>query len=272
MRVAIFSDVHGNAIALDAVLADIATAGGVDAHWVVGDVTDMGADPAGCIARLQALPNLFIVHGNGDRAVVQSDAPALAVRLPGLSPDDIPRELMYLEEAAWTRGAISAAGQFDWLAALPLEVRTVLPDGTRVLLVHASPGTDDGIGFRAGQSDAEVHRLLKASGTADRPGESAESMGAVGLADADLVFVGHTHTPLDRTVDGLRLVNPGSVSNPVTEDPRAMWVLLDADEGGYRMERRFADYDRDAYLRQVTSLRHPAEASIRAFFDQAGSA
>ncbi len=266
MRVAIFSDVHGNAIALDAVLADIATAGGVDAHWVVGDVTDMGADPAGCIARLQALPNLFIVHGNGDRAVVQSDAPALAARLPGLSPEDIPLELMYLEEAAWTRGAISAAGQFDWLAALPLEVRTVLPDGTRVLLVHASPGTDEGIGFRAGQSDAEVRQLLKG------PGESAEPKRAAGLPEADLVFVGHTHTPLDRTVDGVRLVNAGSVSNPVTEDPRAMWVLLDADEGGYRMERRFADYDRDAYLRQVTSLRHPAEASIRAFFDQAGSA
>ena len=249
MRVAIFSDVHGNAIALDAVLADIDAAGGVDAHWVIGDVTDMGSDPVRCISRLRALPGLSIVHGNGDRAVVQSDADALAARLPGAAQHTIRRELMNVEEVAWARGAITAAGQFDWLASLPLEVRTTLPDGTRLLLVHASPGTDEGTGFRAEQSNDEARTRL-------------------GSLDADLLFVGHTHAPLDRTVDDIRIVNTGSVSNPVTGDQRAMWMLLEADEQGYRLDRRFVEYDREAYLRQVTSVHHPAEAAIGAFFDQ----
>lgn len=195
MRIAIFSDVHGNAIALDAVLADIAAVGGVDATWVIGDVTDMGSDPVGCISRLQALPDLRIVRGNGDRAVVRSDANALAARLPDVSADDVRLELMYIEEAAWARGAITIAGQLAWLASLPLEVRTTLPDGTRVLLVHASPGTDEGTGFRAGQSDDEMRAIL-------------------GSPEADLVLVGHTHIPLGRTVDGVRIINTGSVSNP----------------------------------------------------------
>jgi len=250
MRVAILSDIHGNGIALEAVLADIDAAGGVEASWVIGDVTDMGSDPVRCISRLRELPGLSIVRGNGDRAVVESDADALATRLPDLSPEDIRLELMYLEEAAWARGAVTAFGQFAWLAALPLEVRAMLPDGTRVLLVHASPGTDEGSGLRTEQPDDEVRTL-------------------VGLPDADLIVVGHTHTPLDRTVDGIRIVNSGSVSNPVTRDQRAMWSLLEADESGYRLDRRFVEYDRETYLRQVAEMRHPAAEAVRAFFDQA---
>lgn len=254
MRIAVFSDVHGNAIALDAVLADIDAAGGVDAHWVVGDVSDMGSDPLGCTERLRALPGLAIVHGNGDRAVVESDADALVARLPGMSPDDVRQELMYLEEAAWTRGAI--AGHFDWLASVPLEVRETLPDGTRVLLVHASPGTDEGTGFRAEHTDDELRALLG-------DGDFATD----GPPEADLVFVGHTHIPLDRTLDGVRIVNNGSVSNPVTGDQRAMWTLVEADEEAHTLQRRYAPYDCEAYLRQVAQLRHPAEAGIRAFFE-----
>ena len=38
MRVALLSDIHGNSIALDAVLADIEHAGGVDEYWALGDL------------------------------------------------------------------------------------------------------------------------------------------------------------------------------------------------------------------------------------------
>lgn len=254
MRVAVFSDCHGNAIALEAVLADIARAGGVDAHWVIGDVTDMGSDPAGCIALLRSLENTVVVRGNGDRAVVRSDANTLASRMSSMSPDDIGTELMYLEEAAWTRGAMGQAdvAHLDWLEGLPLEAGQTLPDGTRVLLVHAAPGRDDGPGPLPSDSDDTLRSMLAG-------------------CEADLVFTGHTHTPLDRTVDGIRVVNTGSVSNPVTRDQRAMWSLLDVDRDryrdGYRLERRFVDYDRERYLRELASLQHPAEVRIRAFFE-----
>lgn len=39
--------------------------------------------------------------------------------------------------------ALAATGWFDWLAALPLEPRLTLPDGTRLLGVHAAPWPDD---------------------------------------------------------------------------------------------------------------------------------
>ena len=152
-----------------------------------------------------------------------------------------------VQSFAWTRGAITAAGHYDWIAALPLDHRTVLPDGTRVLLVHAAPGRDGGLGLHEGQSVEEMRAALRG-------------------ADADLVFTGHTHAPMERTVDGVRVINLGSVSNPVTDDKRAMWTLLDADATGYRLERRFVEYDREQVLRNLAAVHHPLAGMIGDFF------
>jgi len=255
MRIAVFADCHGNAIALKAVLADIEREGGVEAYWVIGDVADMGSDPARCIALLRALENVVVVRGNADRAVSESgSAGGRARELEGIresSGEEALTALVYLEEAAWTRGAITQAGigHLAWLKGLPLESRQTLPDGTRVLLVHAAPGRDDGPGPLPSDSDDDVRSMLAG-------------------CDANLVFVGHTHTPLDRTVDGVRVINTGSVSNPATDDQRAMWLLLDADASGYRIERRFVEYDRDAYLRTLVAVEHPARALIWHYFGQ----
>ena len=44
MRMAILSDIHGNPLALDAVLTDIQEQGGVDGYWVLGDLVALGYD------------------------------------------------------------------------------------------------------------------------------------------------------------------------------------------------------------------------------------
>ena len=61
MRVAVLSDIHGNSIALDAVLEDIEDRGGVDEYWLLGDYVAIGPDPVGVIRRLLALPNATLV-------------------------------------------------------------------------------------------------------------------------------------------------------------------------------------------------------------------
>lgn len=75
MRLAIFSDIHGNPIALDAVLADIRARGGVDAYLVLGDLAAIGYDPVSVLERLVALPNVRFVRGNTDRYVVTDERP-----------------------------------------------------------------------------------------------------------------------------------------------------------------------------------------------------
>jgi predicted phosphodiesterase len=243
MRIAIFSDIHGNSIALNAVLADIQRQGGVDEYWVLGDLAALGPDPIGALERLDALPNRRIVRGNTDRYVTRGDRPSPSLQEAQANPALMPVLVEITGAFAWTQGTVTATGWFDWMDALPLELRATLPDGTRFLGVHASPGRDDGDG---------VH-----------PDLSAEELAAlVAGCEADLICVAHTHWPLDLPVENQRVVNLGSVSNPYAPDLRASYVLLEADAAGYRLRHCRADYDRAAVLAALDSSRYPGAAYV----------
>ena len=134
----------------------------------------------------------------------------------------------------------------DWLTNLPLEVRLTLPDGTRILGVHASPGRDDGPGIQPQHSDGKLEQRLAG-------------------CEADLVIVGHTHVPLDRQVGKIRVINLGSVSNPVTPGLYATYALLDADAQGYSIQLRSVDYDREAVINAIEQSRHPTLSFLTGF-------
>jgi predicted phosphodiesterase len=238
MRLAILSDIHGNPIALDAVLADIQSQGEVDSYWVLGDFAALGYDPVTPLERMGALPHASFTRGNTDRYVVTEDLPVPPERALD-DPSLLPEVIEATRSFSWTRGYITATGWLDWLTNLPLEVRMTLPDGTRVLGVHASPGRDDGPGIAAQHTDDDLERRLAG-------------------CEAELILVGHTHTPLERRVGRIHVVNLGSISNPVTPGLQASYVLLQADEHGYSLQLRRVEYDRDAVIQAIRQSRHPA--------------
>ena len=245
MRLAILSDIHGNPLALDAVLADIRSQGEVDAYWVLGDFAALGYDPVTPLEKITALPHANFTRGNTDRYVVTQDLPVQpekALQDPALLPEVIEATRSF----SWTRGYLSAAGWLDWLTNLPLEVRVTLPDGTRLLGVHASPGRDDGPGLQLQHSDGKLERLLAG-------------------CEADVVIVGHTHVPLDRQVGMIHIINLGSISNPVTPGLQATYVLLDVDEHGYSVQLRRVVYDREAVIRAIEHSRHPTPSFLIGF-------
>jgi hypothetical protein len=144
----------------------------------------------------------------------------------------------------WTRGALSQAGVLERLVDLPDEQRLDLPDGTRLLGVHASPGADDGPGIDTDSpADALVH-LLAGCG-------------------ADVVVGGHTHVPTDRVVGPVRALNGGSVGLPRRLDG-ASWLLLEADGAGLRVEHRVAAFDVDAVCADLHGRGYPNAAFVEA--------
>jgi putative phosphoesterase len=240
MRVAVFSDVHGNITALEAVLA-VAREEGVDNFWCLGDLVAHGPRPAEVVTRLRELRGLRCVRGNTDRYVLSGD---LSGMIPPIDRPCSPEEFTLLadvrESFAWTRGCLVGTHHLEWLTELPLQQRVTLPNGTRVLLVHASPGRDDGLGMHPDQSD--------------------EALAAVGfgIAEADLILVGHTHVPDERRIAGSHVVNPGPTSLPRTSDDLARWVLLAATTEGYTLEHRAVRYDLDRVIKDLGRQRHPA--------------
>jgi diadenosine tetraphosphatase ApaH/serine/threonine PP2A family protein phosphatase len=147
---------------------------------------------------------------------------------------------------AWTTGAVGSAGWLPWLSELPLELRVKLPDGTKVLAVHAAPGYDDGDGIHPGLTQDQLEALISG-------------------VDAQLVFFGHTHTSFDRSIRGLRLVNPGPISNPFPPNLGACYALLDANEDGYSLNFHLVDYDREEVVRASREVNHPAADYIASF-------
>jgi predicted phosphodiesterase len=245
MRLAILSDIHGNPLALDAVLDDIQSQGEVDAYWVLGDFAALGYDPVTPLEKITALPHASFTRGNTDRYVVTEDLPVPAEKALQ-DPALLPQVIEATRSFSWTRGYLSAAGWLDWLTHLPLEVRLTLPDGTRLLGVHASPGRDDGPGLQPQHSDDKLEQRLAG-------------------CEADVVIVGHTHIPLDRQVGRIHVINLGSVSNPVTPGLQATYVLLDAKEQGYRIQLRRVEYDREAVIKAIEQSGHPTLSFLIGF-------
>ena len=247
-RIAVIADIHGNSLALNEVLGDIQAQGSADAYWFLGDYCAIGHDPLGVIRILDGIENATLIRGNTDRFVADGSLPWPDENNAIKNPELLSQYVSLARSFAWTTGALGASGKLNWCRALPLDFEAVFPDGTRVLAVHASPGEDDGHGVHPGLSDADLSELVRPS-------------------EADLVLVGHTHFPQDRSVSGIRVVNPGSVSNPLPPDLRAKYVIIEPRSIGYELEFHHVDYDREKVVEAAKAANHPAWDYIELFME-----
>jgi predicted phosphodiesterase len=244
MRIAVMADIHGNILAFDAVLTDIECNGGADEYLILGDIVALGPAPIEVLERLSMLSNVRCIRGNTDRYVCTGDRPSPSFEDVNRDPTLLHVLVEVAGSFAWTQGAVTQAGWFEWLSSLPVEVTTILPDGTRALGAHAAPGRDDGLGLHPGLHQDDLLYVL-------------------GDCDADLIFGGHHHQTLDVNVNGKHIVNVGSVSNPFPPDLRASYVMLEATSSGYHLEHRRVAYDRDAVVEAVKRYRHPGAEYIQ---------
>jgi putative phosphoesterase len=217
-RVAALYDIHGNLPALDAALSAVHSAG-VNAIVIGGDVV-LGPMPRETLERLRALePQARFIRGNCDRLVVDAFDGRPLERLPATVREGV----------EWTARQVDRK-QRDFLAAFP-ETLTLSVEGLgEVLFCHATPRSDEEI-FTALSPTERVRPMLE--GVAQR-----------------VVVCGHTHMQFDRTFDGTRVVNAGSVGMPFAAVPGAYWLLLGPD---VRLMRTEYDVGRTAELVHATS-------------------
>lgn len=248
MQIALLSDIHGCPIALEAVLDDIHSQGGADHYWVLGDLVDRGYDPVGTLQIVRSLPNVICTYGNTDSYVLNRYRPFPSFADAEADPRLWPRVVQVEKGVAWTQGCLAMGDHREWLGALSLEARLTLPDGTRLLGIHASPmEKDGGLGIRPYMSDADIAERL-------------------GDCQADLVVVGHTHAALERRVGGVHVVNLGRIGMPSKDDLRASYGLLRADARGYHLELRYVPYDTEAVIAAFRRSNNPIQDFIIGFY------
>jgi putative phosphoesterase len=211
MRIAIFSDIHANMPALDAVLAHIG-AQAFDAVYCLGDLVGYAPFPNEVTERIRR-EQIPTIMGNYDDGVgFDRDDCGCAYR----EADEKKRGDQSL---AWTKAHVTADNK-AFLRTLPHEIRFEA-DGKRVLLVHGSP--------------RQINEYL----FEDRPVSSFQRLAAA--SNADIIVYGHTHKPYTKLVDNVLFVNVGSVGKPKDGDWRACCAILDTQAPGVQFVR--LEYD-----------------------------
>ena len=217
MRLAILSDVHGNAFALEAVLADIRAAS-PDALYNLGDTVWGAADPGRAWA-LQAQHAPPSVRGNTDERISGQRAGKDEMRgwLLSQLPGEVPSRL----------------------AELPTFLDVA---GGEVRLAHGSP------------RDPWEALMLTETGNGDqeRPATFGELRERLNGFAGKLCIVGHTHREMMTVVGGVTLVNAGPVSRQKDGLPLARWVLLTRTAESWNVEYRRVAYDIAAAAKWVS--------------------
>ena len=219
MRLALFSDVHGNAVALRAFLADLDRAG-ADAVVCLGDAVQGGVQPDEVVDLLDTL-GCPVVLGNADAFLLDPDA----------GEEEATEGQLAMR--AWSVERLGAA-RLERIRSYRPTVELDLGGAHALLAFHGSPRSYDDF-------------LLPA--TAE--GVFRELLGDKGRAT--VLAGGHVHLQFLRRVGRALFVNPGSVGfgydHEQSEegfrlDPWAAYALVDL--AGERLEVSFRRVPFDA--------------------------
>jgi putative phosphoesterase len=233
-RLALISDIHGNGVALDTVLADVA-ARDVAQIVCLGDIAAGGPQPRQVLRRLREL-GCRAVRGNADGWL-----------LDGLPPGRSDSTRRLAETAGWTRAQLDD-DDLAYVDALPASVRCSV-NGLELFCCHGSPRSDLEP-LLATTSDTTLDELFACGG-------------------ARVLAAGHTHVQvLRRHGDGL-LVNPGSVGLPLGATTRsapplpnlAEYALVTVRDGNFEVAFRRLSTDVDALRAASAAMPHATWAS-----------
>jgi putative phosphoesterase len=187
VNVLVLADIHANGPALEAVLKEPH-----DAVVCLGDLVGFGPDPERCITWARANARVLVL-GDHDRAVAGASVPAggpsyrrLAAMTASIAADQLLPE------------------DIGFLNSLPARAHCMF-DGVQFMAVHGTPSNPF---FRFLEAD-EVAWIEEVRGL-----------------KTDVLLVGHTHLQFQLTAGRVRVVNPGSVGQPLDGDPRAAYAVI----------------------------------------------
>ena len=223
-RIAVLADIHGNLPALENVAEDMKQFA-PDHVVVLGDMISWG--PFSVEVLQLCYDNRWtMLRGNNEFYCINATLP----RRP----------------AAWSDYALVPwvhEQLHDWhhfIASLPDDLLLLYPDAPDIHACHGVPG-DCWLGIQqAGfMPDDQVRERIS-------------------NAKAQTILCGHTHIPLNRTVDDTRIINPGTVGVPLLGSALSSYMILDGDKNGWQiaehrhlpfeMSRLFAGWEEQNFI------------------------
>ena len=216
MKIAVLSDIHGNLLALEAVLSDIQNEN-CEKILFLGDYALAGPEPGDTVNFCMSLrehDNVEMIQGNTDKMIADYSE-ELYNNLSKVAP---------VMANALREESKMSKNQIEFLRDLP-EQKELEIDGVKILMVHGSPRRNNE-DILPDTSLDEVEKMLDG-------------------VDADLILCGHTHLPCGfQTTKKQTVVNDGSVGRPFTENPESCYAIITTHgNGSFSVEHKFVKYD-----------------------------
>ncbi len=186
MRIVVISDIHANLAALTALPESQ-----YDQLWCIGDLVDYGPNPHEVVEWVRAKATT-VVRGNHDHAAGFEVDPLCSAPYKKLAAETLQHTLQ-----------VCTKDDLNYLKNLPI-YREFTVSSFRFYLVHAMPA-DPLFGYC--------------------PKDSPNWHEQVNYVDADVLVVGHTHTPFIRQEGKTTILNPGSLGQPKTGRPQACYAI-----------------------------------------------
>lgn len=232
MKLAIISDIHGNAAALEQVLEDIFNKHISDVI-VLGDLVFRGPEPQKVLNMLRGTSAL-VLKGNTDEWITR-----------GIKKDEVPEtdyEIMNLERL-WTLDQITEE-DIKYLDSLPTELSLNISETLSLHGFHATP--------------KDLFEVVL-------PSESNDVFRAKIMTNpqASIYAYAHTHHPLLRYIDGKCIINPGGVGYTFDGFTQSSYAIAEEENGQLRVSIERVKYDVDRVVNMYEELGYPNAALMK---------
>jgi putative phosphoesterase len=224
MKLAFISDIHGNAVALDAVLEDIKKRN-VDRIIVLGDISYRGPEPKRALDLVKSL-NTNVIKGNADEWVVR-----------GIKEGEVAKSALTMmnKERDWIYKHLDEE-DLQYLNELPTEIK-LEADQIKIHAFHATPTSLFDIVQPFDSDEALKDKMMK--------------------SDADLFVYAHIHKPFIRYIEGKCLMNIGSVGLPFDGLAKSSYAIVDIKEGSFQTSIVRVDFDLEKVIQQYQEGDYP---------------
>lgn len=213
MKIAIFSDIHGNLEALESIICDIKK-NNFDKIYFLGDAISKGPNPKECLD-LIIKNNINIVLGNHE-----------LYYLRGYDIDDrISDEEKLHQEWIWSQ---LTDEHKEFLNNCPLEIKEVF-DGVKVSFMHFFM-KDINLDYPFYSVD-----ILNTN----------EVFDVISSCEGDLIFIGHEHRVFELNHSDKNVFDVGS--SGCNSDDKTHYIVVSFTNGEYSIEKKEINYDREKF-------------------------
>ncbi len=217
MRIALFSDIHGNYTGLCAVLQAIDTLGGADMVIAAGDLV-LGESGGDDLIDMLRMREVQLIRGDSDTEEKLIRLEAQAIQDPGSTRNPL---AYYQGMRSWLHQYVSDANR-AFLADLPFAKTVDVAPDQRLFICHASP--------------RDISDRICAPGT--HPDIVREVYAGV---DASVIAFGHWHASYVRWLDHRMYLNVASVG--FRHDGLSWVSILTYQAGQWVVEQHAVPYD-----------------------------